>query len=105
MTSPTPPRLRDELRRPGRLRPPRRGRTAAGLRLLIDVVPNHLAAHELNPWWWDVLRLGAASRYAEVFDVDWASVDPLLLPVLADQYGRELESGRLRLERGAAPGG
>jgi (1->4)-alpha-D-glucan 1-alpha-D-glucosylmutase len=78
---------------------------AAGVQLLVDIVPNHLAAHEANPWWWDVLRLGAASRYAAVFDIDWSSAQPLVLPVLADHYGRELEAGRLRLsEREAGDG-
>ena len=47
---------------------------------------------------------GAASRYAEVFDIDWSSTDALLLPVLGDHYGRELEAGNLQLEQGDAPG-
>lgn len=75
----------------------------AGLRLLIDIVPNHLAAHQDNPWWWDVLRLGVASPYAEVFDIDWETTDALLLPVLGDHYGRELEAGRLVLDRSISP--
>ncbi|HJR24116.1 MAG TPA: alpha-amylase family glycosyl hydrolase, partial [Acidimicrobiales bacterium] len=70
---------------------------AAGLRLLVDIVPNHLAAHPANPWWWDLLRLGSASRYAEVFDIDWQAADVLVLPVLGDHYGRELEAGTVAL--------
>jgi (1->4)-alpha-D-glucan 1-alpha-D-glucosylmutase len=77
---------------------------SVGLHLLVDIVPNHLAAHETNAWWWDLLRMGPASAYAEVFDVDWSSSDPLLLPVLGDHYGRELEAGRIRLEEGRDPG-
>jgi (1->4)-alpha-D-glucan 1-alpha-D-glucosylmutase len=77
----------------------------AGLRLLVDIVPNHLAAHPGNPWWWDLLRFGRASRYAEVFDVDWRAADALVLPVLADHYGRELEAGRLSLGVHDGPGG
>ena len=38
---------------------------------MIDIVPNHVAAHESNPWWRDVLHSGAESEYAEFFDVDW----------------------------------
>ena len=80
-----------------------------GLGLVIDVVPNHLAAHPANPWWWDVLRLGRHSRWSVVFDVDW---DPpkrelretILLPVLGDHYGRELEAGTLQVERGEGDG-
>jgi (1->4)-alpha-D-glucan 1-alpha-D-glucosylmutase len=75
----------------------------AGLHLLVDVVPNHLAAHERNPWWWDVLRLGQASRHAGVFDIDWTVPDPLLLPVLADHSGRELEAGHIALRRSTRP--
>ncbi len=55
-----------------------------------------------NPWWWDVLENGPASRWAMVFDVDWAHPEPhlrerVLLPVLGDHYGRVLEAGDLRL--------
>ncbi|MDQ2648780.1 MAG: malto-oligosyltrehalose synthase, partial [Actinomycetota bacterium] len=71
----------------------------AGIGLVVDIVPNHLAAHERNPMWWDVLRLGSASRYASVFDIDWTVTDPLLLPLLGDHIGRELEAGRIVLQR------
>ena len=38
---------------------------AAGLGLIVDIVPNHMAAGGMeNPWWADVLRHGRASRYA-----------------------------------------
>ena len=58
----------------------------AGLGLVIDIVPNHVGVDppENNPWWWDVLRHGRESRYAEFFDVDW-SADPhgrIILPIL-----------------------
>jgi (1->4)-alpha-D-glucan 1-alpha-D-glucosylmutase len=51
-----------------------------------------------------VLRNGLASRYARFFDVDWEPPEArlrntLLLPVLADQYGRALERGEIRLQR------
>jgi len=56
-----------------------------GLRLVLDIVPNHMSIADpvANPWWWDVLRNGRASRYARCFDVDW-SAGPILVPVLAD---------------------
>ncbi|EMS80363.1 alpha-amylase family glycosyl hydrolase [Desulfotignum phosphitoxidans] len=38
---------------------------AAGLGHMIDVVPNHMAvAGRQNPWWWDLLENGPASRFA-----------------------------------------
>ena len=76
-----------------------------GLGHVIDLVPNHMAITGAeNPWWWDVLENGQASRYARYFDVEWHAPeerlrDVVLLPVLSDHYGRVLEDGRLRLER------
>src|SRR5215217_1481314 len=43
----------------------------AGLAQLLDIVPNHLATGHQNPWWWDVLENGRASRHATTFDIDW----------------------------------
>ncbi|HYI23453.1 MAG TPA: malto-oligosyltrehalose synthase [Candidatus Limnocylindrales bacterium] len=76
-----------------------------GLGQVLDVVPNHMAiGGPENPWWWDVLENGPASRYARFFDVEWDSHDPqfqstVLLPVLGDHYGRVLEAGDLQLVR------
>ena len=46
---------------------------AAGLGILVDIVPNHMgvAVPAQNPWWWDVLTYGRNSRYAGAFDIDW----------------------------------
>ena len=77
----------------------------AGLGQVLDIVPNHMAiSGPDNPWWWDVLENGLASRYASYFDVDWDPPEARLrnvnlLPVLADHYGRVLERGDLRLCR------
>ena len=76
----------------------------AGLRQLLDIVPNHMALGKTNAWWWDVLENGPSSRYARYFDIDW---DPpqrkltahVLMPVLGDHYGRVLEAGELAAER------
>jgi (1->4)-alpha-D-glucan 1-alpha-D-glucosylmutase len=76
-----------------------------GLGQVLDIVPNHMAiSGSENPWWWDVLENGPASRYAAYFDVDWDPPESrlhssILLPVLGDHYGRVLEAGELRLER------
>ncbi|MEH0843816.1 malto-oligosyltrehalose synthase [Micromonospora sp. CPCC 205711] len=58
---------------------------AAGLGLVVDIVPNHagVAQPAANPAWWDVLRRGRSSAYANWFDIDWDR-GRLLLPVLAD---------------------
>ncbi|MEU7975352.1 malto-oligosyltrehalose synthase [Micromonospora sp. NPDC049089] len=56
-----------------------------GLGLVVDIVPNHagVAVPAANPAWWDVLRRGRDSSYADWFDIDWDR-GRLLLPVLAD---------------------
>jgi len=76
---------------------------AHGMGLLVDVVPNHMGVLSGdNAWWLDVLENGAASAYAEYFDIEWHSADPalagkVLLPILGDQYGVVLERGELQL--------
>ena len=39
--------------------------------LLLDIVPNHMAASTENPWWMDFLDKGKESHYAGFFDSDW----------------------------------
>ena len=75
-----------------------------GLGQVLDIVPNHMVTDATNPWWWDVLANGAASRFALVFDIGWnerpdGGTEPVLVPVLGDHYGRVLERGELSIER------
>ncbi|AKK03487.1 malto-oligosyltrehalose synthase [Corynebacterium epidermidicanis] len=46
---------------------------AAGLGIIIDIVPNHVGVEtpQLNEWWWDVLKRGKESQYESFFDIDW----------------------------------
>ncbi len=74
-----------------------------GMGLVLDIVPNHMATHADNAWWWSVLKWGQASPYARFFDIDWQSPYPgmrgkVIAPFLADPYADELEAGNLRLE-------
>jgi (1->4)-alpha-D-glucan 1-alpha-D-glucosylmutase len=39
--------------------------------LLLDIVPNHMAAGPENPWWQNVINKGSASPYDHYFDMDW----------------------------------
>lgn len=72
----------------------------AGLGIIVDVVPNHMAvptpAH-LNPALWSVLRDGPESPYASWVDVNWEDAGTLLMPVLGDRIGNVLNSGELAL--------
>lgn len=75
---------------------------ARGMSIVLDIVPNHMGVSTSTPWWRDVLQHGRASRYADFFDIDWNPLKPelhnkLLLPLLGDQYGEELEQGRLQV--------
>ncbi|MDR6672291.1 (1-_4)-alpha-D-glucan 1-alpha-D-glucosylmutase [Xanthomonas translucens] len=73
---------------------------AHGMGLILDIVPNHMAAHAANPWWWDVLKHGRQSRHAGWFDIDWRAPGrdgKLWLPVLDRPYAQALSEGVLQL--------
>ncbi|WP_313760583.1 malto-oligosyltrehalose synthase [Rhizobium sp.] len=70
---------------------------AAGLDLIIDIVPNHMAASTENAWWADVLKFGADSRYAGHFDIDWSQ--RLTLPILGKSFDEALADGEFELKR------
>lgn len=75
-----------------------------GMGLILDTVPNHMGIGTGdNPWWQDVLCHGQASEFADFFDIDWTPLkvelrNKVLLPILGNQYGEELESGRIRIK-------
>ncbi len=75
-----------------------------GLGQVLDIVPNHMSLGKENRYWWDVLENGTSSRYASFFDIDWQPQeerlrDKVLVPILADQYGRVLQSGEIKVAR------
>jgi (1->4)-alpha-D-glucan 1-alpha-D-glucosylmutase len=73
-----------------------------GMGLVLDIVPNHMAASSENPWWMDVLENGSSSAFASYFDINWHSASPtlygkVLLPVLGSPFGDALDAGEIRL--------
>ncbi|MSE17783.1 malto-oligosyltrehalose synthase, partial [Pantoea agglomerans] len=70
---------------------------AAGLGLILDIVPNHMAASLENPWWRDVIEHGEQSRYAYYFDIDWSR--RLTLPFLGDTFEAVLANGEISVKR------
>jgi len=74
-----------------------------GMGLILDIVPNHMGVMgNDNAWWLDVLENGESSVYASFFDIDWNPIKAelhgkVLIPVLHDHYGVDLESGELKL--------
>ena len=76
----------------------------AGLGLIVDIVPNHMAVGGGdNPWWLDVLRHGQASRYARFFDIDWDGrrAARSWRRSSGKPYGEALAAGEITLERDA----
>ena len=76
---------------------------AYGMGLILDIVPNHMAASSENPAWQQVLTYGAGSDYARWFDIDWRLPDPefwgrVLVPVLGERLSRVLENDEIRIE-------
>ncbi len=78
-----------------------------GMGLMLDTVPNHMAASHENPWWTDVLENGQSSAYAGYFDIDWHPAvtkasflqdGRVLLPVLGELYGDVLAEGKIALK-------
>ena len=74
----------------------------AKMGLLLDIVPNHMGIGNDSLWWQDVLENGRASEHATFFDIDWEPLKPdmrgkLLLPILGNQYGEELESRKIQV--------
>lgn len=78
----------------------------AGMSIVLDIVPNHMAASSENPWWRDVLEFGIDSPHARAFDLGWRSdgnQTRLLVPVLGDDRMAVLARGDIALgldERG-----
>ncbi len=82
--------------------------SASGMGILLDIVPNHMAASPMNQRWMDILEDGVASPWAHWFDINWRSrgrpgalQTHLLLPILGKPYGSVLESGELSVSFGA----
>jgi (1->4)-alpha-D-glucan 1-alpha-D-glucosylmutase len=73
-----------------------------GMGLVLDLVPNHMAASSENRWWMDVLEFGPDSPFASYFDIDWKPPsrtleNKLLLPFLGRPFGDVLNDGELYL--------
>lgn len=68
-----------------------------GMGLIVDIVPSHVGVGkpEQNAWWWDVLKFGRSSAYAEFFDIDWELGDGrIILPLL----GSDSDVANLRVD-------
>ncbi|TXR47260.1 malto-oligosyltrehalose synthase [Phyllobacterium endophyticum] len=66
-----------------------------GMGIILDIVPNHMAASLENPWWYDVIEWGQRSPYSGHFDIDWRS--KLSLPVLDRPFTQLVKTGQVAL--------
>ncbi len=78
---------------------------AAGLSIMQDIVPNHMAYDSENAMLMDVLEKGPRSAHRDFFDVDWDHSyenlrGRLLTPFLGSFYAEALENCELRLTYG-----
>jgi (1->4)-alpha-D-glucan 1-alpha-D-glucosylmutase len=71
-----------------------------GLKILLDIVPNHMSASQHNAWWDDVLAHGPFSDFASFFDIRSPLRQPFRvhLCTLSRAYGEALEAGELSIE-------
>ncbi len=68
--------------------------------IVLDIVPNHMAASPENWRWEDVLTHGPASPYARWFDIEWRVGGPelhsrVLIPILGEDRPTVLARGEL----------
>lgn len=70
---------------------------AAGLGIVVDVVPNHMTVPDVtwrNAALWSLLREGRESAAARWFDIDWdVEDDRVLMPVLGSSLDEVLAAG------------
>jgi len=74
-----------------------------GMDWLQDIVPNHMAYSDSNPWLYDVLERGKDSEYHSFFDIDTDSSteltgDKLMAPFLGSTLTECLQKGELTLD-------
>jgi (1->4)-alpha-D-glucan 1-alpha-D-glucosylmutase len=63
--------------------------------MLLDIVPNHMAASPENDWWRDCAEWGAEAAHARHFDIDWRR--RLTLPVLGAPLDEVIAAGDLKV--------
>jgi malto-oligosyltrehalose synthase/4-alpha-glucanotransferase len=72
---------------------------ALGMYWVQDIVPNHMAYHQNNPWLMDVLEKGQESKYYTFFDLNWSGkgFEPIMTPFLGDDLEKVIENAELKI--------
>lgn len=68
------------------------------MRMILDNVPNHWAAHKENPWWWATLRDGPECEEAIFFDISWQPEGKVVVPVLGAKLVEVCQANQLEIE-------
>ncbi|NCC20865.1 MAG: malto-oligosyltrehalose synthase [Alphaproteobacteria bacterium] len=69
------------------------------MKIILDIVPNHMACRGENVFLYDVLKRGGASPYWTVFDFWVERGEKIELPVLGDHMSPLLDAGEIRVVR------
>lgn len=72
------------------LRPP--------MKMIFDIVPNHMSAYPENPYWYDVLEKGIGSAYWRFFDLKVRPGHKIMLPCLKKELIKIIRSGDAAIE-------
>jgi (1->4)-alpha-D-glucan 1-alpha-D-glucosylmutase len=75
---------------------------AEGIGLILDIVPNHMAASLQNRWWRSVVEWGEQSPFAHYYDIDWSR--PLTIAELGKSFDEALADGEIALRLDPASG-
>jgi (1->4)-alpha-D-glucan 1-alpha-D-glucosylmutase len=68
---------------------------AAGIGLILDIVPNHMAASLENRWWRSVVEWGEQSPFVDYYDIDWSR--PLTIAELGKTFDEALADGEIAI--------
>ncbi|MCB8878743.1 malto-oligosyltrehalose synthase [Acidisoma cellulosilytica] len=69
---------------------------AAGLGMILDIVPNHLAVDSLNPLWMDALEFGPEGPAGHLFDIAWHK-GQVIIPALGKTQVAAVADGEITL--------
>ncbi len=68
------------------------------IKMIVDIVPNHMSANPDNPYWYDVLEKGAGSPYWYFFDMRVEAGHKIKLPFLRKEMIRIIRCGEAAIE-------
>ncbi len=68
------------------------------MKMILDIVPNHMAASVNNPYWYDILKNGQNSPHWPLFDMRVPKGQKIKLPVLGENVQDEILAGHIAVE-------